>query len=185
MNLVLLGLALLIPPPPLGTRLSPNTRKNPRDGPRRNAGIDRLALASDIDLFATCLRAGLSTAAATQAVAQVVTDEKTREQWGTTAALLSIGVPADRAWAEVIGIPGLGDIAELARMSHQSGTSMAQACERIATGLRTAAADDATARGERAEVLIALPLALCFLPAFILLGLAPVVISLGTQFINF
>ncbi|GAB2502418.1 Bacterial type II secretion system protein F domain protein [Corynebacterium atrinae] len=184
MSLIFLGLALLIPLPRLASRLSPNTRKNPRDGPRNSAGIDRLALASDIDLFATCLRAGLSTAAATHAVAQVVTDERTREHWETTAALLSIGVPTDRAWSDVIGIPGMGDIAELARMSHQAGTSMAQSCERIAAGLRTAAADDATARGERAGVLIALPLALCFLPAFILLGLAPVVISLGTQFLN-
>ncbi|MDU6013102.1 MAG: type II secretion system F family protein, partial [Corynebacterium sp.] len=34
---------------------------------------------------------------------------------------------------------------------------------------------------ERAGVFIALPLAVCFLPAFIVLGLAPVVISLGAQ----
>ena len=42
----------------------------------------------------------------------------------------------------------------------------------------------ATARAERAGVLIALPLTLCFLPAFLVLGLAPVVISLGTALLT-
>ena len=37
------------------------------------------------------------------------------------------------------------------------------------------------ARADRAGVLISLPLALCFLPAFIVLGLVPIVVSLSTQ----
>ena len=40
------------------------------------------------------------------------------------------------------------------------------------------------ARAERAGVLIALPLTACFLPAFLVLGLAPVVISLGTELLS-
>ena len=39
--------------------------------------------------------------------------------------------------------------------------------------------DAAVATAERAGVLIAAPLALCFLPAFMLLGLVPVVVGLG------
>lgn len=183
----LLASALLVPSPRVIERVRPRSPKTPRDGPRndaRGASLDRLALAADIDLFAACIRAGLATSAATSAVAGAATDAHTREAWTQVAALLAIGVPADRAWADVANLPGLGEIAGLARMSQRSGAAMAQACERISTGLRADATDDATARGERAGVLIALPLATCFLPAFFILGLAPVVISLGNQLIN-
>ena len=40
------------------------------------------------------------------------------------------------------------------------------------------------AEAERAGVLIALPMTLCYLPAFFLLGLAPMVISLGTSILS-
>ena len=42
----------------------------------------------------------------------------------------------------------------------------------------------AAAEAERAGVLIALPMTLCYLPAFFLLGLAPMVISLGTSILS-
>ena len=42
----------------------------------------------------------------------------------------------------------------------------------------------APAEAERAGVLIALPMTLCYLPAFFLLGLAPMVISLGTSILS-
>ena len=53
--------------------------------------------------------------------------------------------------------------------------------ERIASRLRDAAADDATARAERAGVLISIPLTAFFLPSFFVLGLIPTAISLGTH----
>lgn len=182
MKLLLLAAALLIATPRPTGRLDRHGPRIPRAGPTPD--VDPLSLAADIDLFATCIRAGLSTAAAATAVAGVAADRATVHRWRHVAALLAIGVPADRAWAEVADVPGLSDLAGLARMSGRSGAAMADACAEIATGLRARAADDATARAERAGVLIALPLATCFLPAFFLLGLAPVVISLGTQLLT-
>ncbi|RNE49008.1 type II secretion system F family protein [Corynebacterium alimapuense] len=185
MSLLLIALALLIPAGRVAQRLNIRGPKTPRDGPRPHAPrLDRLAVAADIDLFAACIRAGLADAEATVALASVGTDEATRKHWDTVAALLRIGVPADRAWAEVEGLPGLGELAGLAKISQQSGSAMAQASERIARGLRAEAIDEATAQGERAGVLIALPLAACFLPAFFVLGLAPVVISLGSTLLT-
>jgi pilus assembly protein TadC len=56
----------------------------------------------------------------------------------------------------------------------------------LATGLgelavqcRSEASDSATAAAERAGVLIAGPLGLCFLPAFVCLGIVPVVAGLA------
>mgnify|MGYP001942212230 FL=1 len=69
-------------------------------------------------------------------------------------------------------------------MTNSSGAALAQGCERIASNLRADAADHAKTKAERAGVLIAIPLTAFFLPAFFVLGLAPVVISLGTNLIN-
>lgn len=184
MTLVLLALVLLLPVPRAAGRLDLRSPKTPRDGPATRSGPDRLSLAADIDLYAACLRAGLTPAAATTALAEAGHDPATRGAWRSVSALLAIGVPAGRAWAEVADLPGLGELAGLARMSGRSGSAMSEACERISEGLRADAADQATARAERAGVLIALPLTVCFLPAFLVLGLAPVVIGLGSQLLT-
>ena len=104
--------------------------------------------------------------------------------WRSTASLLSLGVDADRAWRELAQAPGLGELAALARSSHHSGAGLSNGCSRIAARLRDDGADHATVEAERAGVLIALPMTLCYLPAFFLLGLAPMVISLGTSILS-
>lgn len=75
-------------------------------------------------------------------------------------------------------------MAQLARLSEHSGSAMTTGLHRIARDLRARAADQATAAAERAGIFIALPLAACFLPAFIVLGLAPIVISLAGQMLG-
>lgn len=177
--LLFLAAALSVPAATPARRLAVEKAdpKTPRDGP---ALPDRLSVAADIDLFAACVSAGLSVAAAAEAVARVAEDS-TREVWTSVAALLSVGVSAERAWADVSDVPGLADLARMARLSERSGAALAQGSRRIAHTLRSEAGEDTTARAERAGVLIALPLAVCFLPAFMVLGLAPVVISLGSQ----
>ena len=49
------------------------------------------------------------------------------------------------------------------------------------TRLRAELLDSAQARAQRAAVLITGPLGLCFLPAFLVLGITPVVIGLATR----
>jgi pilus assembly protein TadC len=48
---------------------------------------------------------------------------------------------------------------------------------RIADDLRAARHADVEAAAQRAGVLIVLPLGLCFLPAFVLAGIAPVIVA--------
>lgn len=186
--------ASVAPPPPRGRldrgdpvprgaftlllRRGPNP-KIPRDGP----GV-RHRIASDIELFAACYRAGLPAATAAEAVAASYGGVQpgqgtTADMWRRVVSYLSLGVEPDRAWAVMDGTPGLEELASLVTLSHASGTAVAQGCDRIVTELRDAAADDATAAAERAGVLISIPLAAFFLPAFFVLGLAPVVIGLG------
>jgi hypothetical protein len=56
---------------------------------------------------------------------------------------------------------------------------LAGAVADLAADLRARAADEAEARAQRAAVLVAGPLALCFLPAFLCLGVVPVVLGLA------
>ena len=81
-------------------------------------------------------------------------------------------------------MPGGVDLAHLVTLSNSSGAALAESCARIAKRLREEASDAATAKAERAGVLIAIPLTAFFLPAFFALGLAPVVISLGASLLH-
>jgi pilus assembly protein TadC len=67
----------------------------------------------------------------------------------------------------------------LARRSSVSGVALAEGVSTLATQCRQDAAHTAAAAAERAGVLIAGPLGLCFLPAFVCLGIIPVVAGLA------
>jgi pilus assembly protein TadC len=51
----------------------------------------------------------------------------------------------------------------------------------LATEVRATALDAAEAAAQRAGVLITAPLGLCFLPAFVCLGIAPIVAGLAGE----
>ncbi len=157
----------------------------PRDGPRlgHSRGLvsaGSVEVAADIELLAACLSVGLPLGEAVKAVS-AVSQPALAEAWKHVSVMLDMGVPTHRAWEPIRSIEKLSCLADLAELSTHSGAMMAQECHRLAQKIVESAGDDATARAERAGVLIALPLAICFLPAFFVLGLAPVVISLGSQ----
>lgn len=168
----------------------------PRDGPkrkvsrlvrlRRQAQLEKLgalAAAADVELFAACSAAGLNQAQASAAVASV-SSPQAAQYWQQVANLLGLGVPAQRAWELMLKTQELGELAALASTAEHSGSALIDNCARLARRLRAEAKEEATSRAEKAGVLIALPLTLCFLPAFLVLGLAPVVISLGSQMLG-
>ncbi|QPK83404.1 type II secretion system F family protein [Corynebacterium qintianiae] len=162
------------------------TPKIPRDGPlaRRAPAYDRHRVASDISLFGVCFAAGLPAQSAAAAVADSYGQGKTdplAEKWRTVSALSALGVEAEKAWADFHEVPGGSDLASLVALSQASGTAVTAGCERISAQLRDAASDDATAKAERAGVLISIPLTAFFLPAFFVLGLIPTAISLGSS----
>jgi pilus assembly protein TadC len=66
----------------------------------------------------------------------------------------------------------------------RSGAALAQGIEDLAVQLRAEAADSASAKAERAAVLIAGPLGLCYLPAFLCLGVVPVVAGLAGEVLH-
>ncbi|MFI6997192.1 type II secretion system F family protein [Nocardia sp. NPDC050175] len=153
--------------------------------PASEQKLDPLASASVFDLLAACLRAGLPMVGAARAVAPGA-PEPLGEALRRAADLLALGADAATAWeraaADGAGRAGAEEVESLARMarrSARSGASMAVAVGELAEQRRAAVEDAAAARAERAGVLIGGPLGLCFLPAFVCLGIVPVVIGLA------
>ncbi|HEX2286845.1 MAG TPA: type II secretion system F family protein [Mycobacterium sp.] len=141
---------------------------------------DPLAAASTFDLLAACLRSGMAVSTAATATAPSAPPLLAR-LLNRAADLLALGGDPSTAWSNP-DLP-LDNHAEallrLARRSASSGAALAQGVTELAAQSRDDAADAASAAAERASVLIAGPLGLCYLPAFLCLGIVPVVVGLA------
>jgi Flp pilus assembly protein TadB len=128
------------------------------------------------DLLAAALRAGAPVDRAVSAVAEAL-GGPLGERLDRVGRSLRLGADPPEAWAHLADVTGADRLIASAVRSSASGGALARALTRLADDLRgdRAAAADAAAR--RAGVLIVLPLGLCFLPAFVLAGLVPVVVA--------
>ncbi|MDV8005366.1 type II secretion system F family protein [Rhodococcus sp. IEGM 1318] len=140
---------------------------------------DPLAVAASLDLLGACLRAGLPVSAAITAMAATA-PKPMADSLRRVADLLALGADPDAAWSEAALDPDTEALARMARRSARSGSSLSSSMTELAERSRGEAEDLAAAAAERAGVLISGPLGLCFLPAFIALGIVPVVIGLAT-----
>ncbi len=95
------------------------------------------------------------------------------------AAMLRLGADPSQAWQPLAGEPRLRPVAVTAIRSAASGIRLAAALTDLASELRASARAAALARAERAGVWVIAPLGLCYLPAFVCLGVVPVVIGIA------
>ncbi|QBJ98730.1 type II secretion system F family protein [Rhodococcus sp. ABRD24] len=142
------------------------------------APVDPLAVAGAFDLLAACMKAGLPVSSAAAAVSRSA-PSPLAESLRRTADLLALGADPATAWDVVAEEPATEALARMARRSARSGVALSGAMAELAAHQRADAEDRAAASAERAGVLISGPLGLCFLPAFICLGIVPVVIGLA------
>lgn len=146
---------------------------------RRYREQRRAALPIALDLLAVCLRTGMPLVGAAETVAAALPGPLATDL-ATAAALQRLGAPAPSAWADYTSDEALGPLARAVTRSAESGSQLADSLERLAQDLRAELAHAGEARVRRAGVVAIAPLGLCFLPAFICLGVAPVVLSLAT-----
>jgi pilus assembly protein TadC len=163
-----------------GTSRRPVTsRRHPVSGARADDSDDPLAMASSLDILAACLSSGMTVAGAASAAAWSA-PRPLAEVLSRAADLLAMGADPARAWADpTTDHVAIAALVRLARRSAASGTALAQGVTELAEQARHDAADAATGASERASVLIAGPLGLCYLPAFLCLGIVPVVVGLA------
>lgn len=93
-------------------------------------------------------------------------------------ALVATGSGRD-GWAGLAQDPFYGPIARQAQQQSRSGAVLASGMRTHASALCRRAADQGTAAAEKVMVALAAPLTLCFLPAFVLVGLLPLAIGLA------
>ncbi|MGQ0574284.1 MAG: type II secretion system F family protein [Pseudonocardia sp.] len=141
---------------------------------------DHATLAATWELLAVCLQAGLPVAMAAAAAATPQAGD-TGRHLRRVAGLLELGADPGTAWRGVEHLPALATFARAAGRSAGTGAALAQVARAESARLRAGLVDMAEARAQRAAVLIAGPLGLCFLPAFLVLGIAPVVIGLAGE----
>lgn len=145
---------------------------------------DPLAVAASLDVLAVCLAAGMAVSTAAAATAAVAPPRLARVL-RRAADLLALGADPNIAWSRPPDLPpGTHDaqtdaVLRLARRSAASGAALADGIVELAVQVRHDAAQAAAAAAERAGVLIAGPLGLCFLPAFLCVGIVPLVVGRG------
>jgi pilus assembly protein TadC len=130
------------------------------------------------DLLAVCLTAGTPVGAALAAVGESVPGPL-GERLTEVGALYRLGATPRRAWSGVA--PPLDALARTVVRAGESGSAVVPALQRLAADLRSSSRSDMEAAVQRAGVWVLAPLGLCFLPAFLCLGVVPLVLGIAAD----
>lgn len=130
-----------------------------------------------VDLIAGCLVVGALLPDALDA-ASVAGDEVMRSACRAVATALRSGAPPEEAWRAWLDDPWLAPVARTAVRTTQTGAAAAADLNRTSSRLRARRRAAAQQRLRQAAVWLVVPLGLCFLPAFVLLAVVPLVVGL-------
>lgn len=131
------------------------------------------ALPAVCDLLAVCVEAGRPTRAALLVVAEASAEPIRGVLFGVWNQI-DLGVPEERAWASLAEVPGFGGLARDLARAVGTGAALAELLRERGREARAVAATAARARARRVAVTGVLPLVLCYLPAFLLVGVVPI-----------
>jgi pilus assembly protein TadC len=150
----------------------------------RAARVRRARLVADlpvaVDLLAACLRGGSSWGESIDAVATAVGGPVGAElHW--VAARIRLGADPAATWLALADEPALAGLARMAARASESGSALASTLARLAEDQRRTARAEAAARARAAGVRAVAPLGLCFLPAFVLIGIVPAITGIATS----
>ena len=134
-------------------------------------------LPETLDLLAVCLEAGAPMTNAIATVAEVSPSATAAILHGIDAQL-QVGRDPQDAWGSLAGHPDWGPPARDAARSARSGTSLVECLRVHADEARRRRREQETKQARSVGVKSVQPLALCFLPAFVLVGVVPLVASL-------
>lgn len=155
----------------------PAERAGPAEQPAR--GAEDVSEAPDpgvvLELVATALRAGMSLPGAVSAVGRELPGAAGETLRGA-GDLLAAGLDPDAAFAAAG--PVYEDLRAACVLAARSGTDIAQLLTEASADLRRARSRAAETEASRLAVRLVLPAGVCLLPAFVLLGIVPTVVSL-------
>jgi hypothetical protein len=137
---------------------------------------DQLPLVAE--LLAACLAAGAAPGAAADAVGRTLEGPLAKALLRVSAELRLGGDPA-QCWSRVRALPRADVLGRWMERADTTGVPPVAEVSRLAAAYRAERSRSAGSRARRAAVLATAPLGLCFLPAFLAVGVVPVVIGLA------
>ncbi|WP_046469218.1 type II secretion system F family protein [Allosalinactinospora lopnorensis] len=147
----------------------------------RDSRVDRsraaVGLPIAIDLMVAGMRAGGTMTGVLSAVTPAVGGPLGRELGGV-ADRLRLGADPAAAWGGLHGPPELVAVGRALARAGETGAPVADILERQAAEVRRRTRTRAYADTQRLGVLVVAPLGLCFLPAFVLIGVVPLAAGL-------
>jgi Flp pilus assembly protein TadB len=172
----LLGLACLLVVPRVAGRLEPRAVRARREQLERQAPLMA-------DLLAATLASGAPMRSALVAVADAL-GEPMSGAIGPVIAAIDLGAEPDAAWRSVADVAALEPVVAALIRSAESGAPTSTVLARIAEDLRRNRQSAVEVAARSAGVRAVAPLAACFLPAFLLLGVVPVVAALAGELLG-
>ncbi|MFI5692082.1 type II secretion system F family protein [Kribbella sp. NPDC051586] len=149
------------------------SRLEPAATKQRNAQLTSdLPLA--IDLLTACLRAGRPPQHALALVAEALPGPLA-DLFTKIARHLTLGADPATAWAHLRAEPACAPMARAITRSLRSGAPLSKTLEHLADETRRSHHHAADQQARATESRAALPLGLCFLPAFVLLSIVPTI----------
>lgn len=165
------GVVIAVAGPRLLDRLESRSQRQRRQSLERQAPVAA-------DLLAACLASGATPVAAARAVAHALGEPIAAPLDRLTGAL-DLGADPAQAWMALSAESPLRPLARAAARSAETGAPLAALLAAVADDQRDEARARAEATARASGVRSVAPLAACFLPAFLLIGIVPVVASLA------
>ncbi|WP_148616222.1 type II secretion system F family protein [Nocardioides rubriscoriae] len=144
---------------------------------RRARADVRRDLPAVVALLGAALRSGAAPADAVVLVARALPGAAA-DRLGPVVARLALGVPAATVWTDLAADPDLAPLGRTMARAHDTGSAVVPAVERLADDLARRARATVEDRARAVGVKAAVPLGLCLLPAFVLIGIVPLVAGL-------
>lgn len=147
-------------------------------GVRRRREEVRRDLPHVVGLFASALEAGAATGPAIGLVCRSLPGAAA-DRLSPIAARLELGADPGLLWGGLATDPELAPLGRTMARAHRSGAPVAVAVSRLGAELADRARGEVEDRARAVGVRAAVPLGVCLLPAFLLIGIVPLVAGLA------
>lgn len=153
-------------------RLEPPSVRARREAIRRD-------LPAVVTLLAAALRSGAAPLEGLEITVRALPGPAA-DRLGAIAGRLRLGADPATVWRELADDDVLGSLGRALARSHATGAPVVGAVERLGADLARLARAEVEDRARTVGVRAAVPLGVCLLPAFVLLGVVPLAVSLAT-----
>lgn len=157
-------------------------RLEPRETRRRREEVRR-DLPHVVTLLAAALRSGQAPAEAVDLVCRALPGAAA-DRLAAVAARLRLGGDAGAVWGRLADDPELGPLGRALARAHRTGAPVVAAVDALAEELGSRARAELEDRARAVGVRAAVPLGVCLLPSFLLLGIVPLAVSLAAGIVG-